>query len=72
MFVITDAWLMKHSRAAARTRDQFNVLHIPWPPPRGWKWRVIGKTITDQQKARFEMAMRSKQARAEATLDLFE
>jgi hypothetical protein len=71
MFVITDCWLMEHSRAAAWTRDQFAVLNIPWPPPRGWKWRIIGKTITDDARARFERAMRAKQARAEATLDLF-
>jgi hypothetical protein len=72
MFTITDAWLMQHqSKRAAWTADQLAAIGISWPPPRGWKWGVIGKTITDQQKARFESAMRSKQARAAATMDLF-
>jgi hypothetical protein len=48
------------------------MLNIPWPPQRGWKWKVIGREITDDQRARFERAMRAKQARAaDATLDLF-
>jgi hypothetical protein len=32
---------------------------------------VIGKTITGEQKARFELAMRARQARGAETLDLF-
>jgi hypothetical protein len=71
MFQVTNQWLMQHSRAAAWTRDQFYALNIPWPPPRGWKWRVIGTTITDDQRARFERALRSKAARGAETLDLF-
>jgi len=68
MFVVTDAWLMAHS---AWTRDQFSCIGISWPPPRGWKFDVIGKTITDQQKTRFEQALRAKKCRHDATADMF-
>jgi hypothetical protein len=72
MFVVTHAWLMQHqSRRDAWTADQLRCIGIEWPPARGWKHRAIGKTISDQQKARFEMAMRAKRARADSTLDMF-
>jgi hypothetical protein len=71
MFVITDVWLMQHSRAAAWTRDQLSCIAVEWPPQRGWKWRAIGQTISDEQKARFEKGLRAKRARGAATLDLF-
>jgi hypothetical protein len=63
---------MNHqSKRDGWTADQLRCLGIEWPPARGWKFRVIGKTISDDAKARFEMAMRSRQARASTTLDLF-
>jgi hypothetical protein len=75
MFAISDQWLREHSRAEAWTADQLRCIGIEWPPTRGWKRRVIRRTITDQQKARFEQAMRAKAARQatadSATLDLF-
>jgi hypothetical protein len=72
MFVVTDAWLRQHSRDGGWTRDQFAALGLPWMPPKGWKWTIINTTITDDQRARFERAMRAKQATAaDATLDLF-
>jgi hypothetical protein len=72
MFVITHQWLMNHkSRRNGWTADQLLSVGIQWPPPRGWMHRVIGKSITDQQKARFEMAMRAKAARTSETLNLF-
>lgn len=71
MFAISDAWLMQHSKAAAWTRDQLSCIGVEWPPPRGWKRRVIGKTISDDSRRRFERAMRSRQARWEATQDMF-
>jgi hypothetical protein len=72
MFVITHQWLMNHqSRRNSWTADQLLSIGIQWPPPRGWMHRVIGKTITEDARARFEMAMRSRQARTSTTLDLF-
>jgi hypothetical protein len=72
MFTITHQWVMLHqSRRNAWTADQLQAIGISWPPPRGWMHRVIGKTITDQQKNRFEQALRARQARADTTLDLF-
>ena len=70
MFTITEAWLIEHqSKTSAWTADQLAAIGIEWPPPRGWKHRVIGKPIIDQQKTRFEMAMRSRQARASTALE---
>lgn len=72
MFVVTHQWLMlNQSRRNGWTADQLQAINVPWPPPRGWMHSAIGKTITDQQRTRFEMAMRAKQARADSTLDLF-
>jgi hypothetical protein len=58
--------MLHQSRRDAWTADQLAAIGISWPPKHGWKHSVIGKTITAEQKARFELAMR-----AEATLDLF-
>jgi hypothetical protein len=72
VFVITMQWLEEHrSQRGAWTADQFQAIGLAWPPPRGWKRRVIGKEISDEARARFEKAMRAKAARADATLDLF-
>lgn len=73
MFTITHQWLMQHqSRRDAWTADQLAAIGISWPPAHGWKWKVIGREITDDARARFEMAMRAKRARRAATLDLFD
>jgi hypothetical protein len=53
------------------TRDQFEALSLRWMPAKGWKWKVIGTTITDDQRARFERSMRAKQPRLGATMYLF-
>jgi hypothetical protein len=72
MFTVTNAWLMQHqSRRDAWTADQLAAIGISWPPKHGWKHRVIGTTITDQQKARFEQALRARAARGAATVDMF-
>ena len=71
MFTVTDAWLRQHSRDGGWTRDQFAALGLSWMPAKGWKWQVIGTTISDEAKLRFERALRSKAARRDSTLDLF-
>ena len=72
MFIVTDQWLMAHqSKAGAWTADQLAAIGISWPPAHGWKLRVIGKEISDDARVRFEQALRAKQARADATRDLF-
>jgi hypothetical protein len=69
-FVITVAWLLEHrSSRGGWTRDQFNAIGVAWPPAHGWKRRAIGRQISDEAKARFEAALRAKQAH---TLDLFQ
>jgi hypothetical protein len=76
MFTITDIWLIEHqSKAGAWTADQLAAIGVAWPPAHGWKHRVIGLEISDDARARFEQALRAKQARevlaGSATLDLF-
>ena len=76
MFVVTESWLIEHqSKAGAWTADQLAAIGVAWPPAHGWKRTVIGKQISDDARARFEQALRAKQARqalaGSATLDLF-
>jgi hypothetical protein len=72
VFVVTHQWLMlNQSRRNAWTADQLMAIGVPWPPPRGWMHKAIGREISYAAKARFELAMRAKQVRAEATPDLF-
>jgi hypothetical protein len=71
MFTVSDQWLMKHSRAGAWTRNQFEAIGLSWPPVHGWKRDAVGRIITDTQKRRFEQALRSKAARCDSTMDLF-
>jgi hypothetical protein len=72
MFTITREWIDEHRTARGGwSADQCVALGIAWPLQSGWKRRLIGKVITDEAKARFEMGLRARQARAAATLDLF-
>ena len=76
MFVITESWLIEHqSKAGAWTADQLAAIGVAWPPAQGWKHRSIGRSISDDARARFEQALRAKAARqvlaGSATLPTF-
>ena len=78
-FTITDQWIDQHrSDRGGWTRTQIEALGESWPLQAGWRRRAIGRQISDDAKTRFEVAMhanqirmRAKQARVDATLDLF-
>jgi hypothetical protein len=71
-FTITREWIEAHrTPRGGWTRLQIEALGEPWPPPHGWRRRAVGRQITDRSRAQFELALRSRQARADATLDLF-
>jgi hypothetical protein len=74
VFTVTREWLERHrsDRGGVITKDQASAIGVGWPLVAGWKRAAIGRQITDDAKARFELAMRAKRARADATLDLFE
>jgi hypothetical protein len=72
MFTITEIWIEQHrSDRGGWTKDQCAAIGVAWPLVQGWKRAAVGRQISDAAKDRFEMAMRSRQARATATLDLF-
>jgi hypothetical protein len=72
MFTITREWIDEHRTARGGwSADQCVALGIAWPLQSGWKKRLIGRQITDEQKARFEMGLRSRQAKRAATVDMF-
>jgi hypothetical protein len=73
MPTITREWLEQHrsDRGGVITKDQASAIGVSWPLVAGWKHAAIGRQITDEAKARFEQALRSRQARASSTLDLF-
>jgi hypothetical protein len=52
---ITNDWLIEFcTERGGWTSEQFKVLGIGWPPPNGWKHRVIGKEISEGEAAKFE------------------
>ena len=65
MFKINDDWLTKFSAngLSSWTRRQMELIGIEWPQRRGWKLRVIGTTIDDEAKRRFEEIGRNRQAK---------
>lgn len=39
--------------AAAVTKEQFAALGVPFPPPKGWKSKLIGRKISEQDLQAF-------------------
>lgn len=35
------------------SREQLHILGVPWPPPSGWKKRVIGQSIPPHEAEKF-------------------
>ena len=53
--IITDTWIATHGTGAnSWTAAQLRCLGVPWPPPQGWRRRLIGTSITDEQARGFE------------------
>ena len=72
MFIVTREWIEQHrSDRGGLTRTQIEALGETWPPLHGWRRRAEGKQISDEARAQFEMALRSRQALANASLDMF-
>lgn len=68
-FYVTEQWLTAHSnKGAAWTSGQLRVLGVEWPPKRGWTRRVVGTSITKEQRAAFEQLASERQARDERRL----
>ena len=57
---LTREMIERGSHAFGYTRDQMIVLGVGWPAPRGWKYRVIGKTISERDYARFLAAKKHR------------
>lgn len=54
-FVITREWMDRFSSMnRGWTRRQLEALQVSWPPIRGWRRRMEGKTITEFQRIEFE------------------
>jgi hypothetical protein len=72
MFTVTHTWIDAHrSDRGGWTKDQCEAIGVAWPLLQGWRRAAIGRQISDEAKTRFELGLRAKQARADATLDFF-
>jgi hypothetical protein len=51
---ITEEFIaLGRSAAGGWTRVQLAALGVPWPPLKGWKATVLGKSISDGEAAAF-------------------
>lgn len=57
MFTVTDEWFKKHTRGekGTPTDDQVKLFGLSYPLAIGWKNQIVGREITDELKARFEL-----------------
>lgn len=54
---ITEEYLTRQATAKIGwNRAQLSVLGVSWPPVKGWKQSVIGKTLTEAEAVKFEQA----------------
>ena len=49
---ITKDWLVRY---APYSRDQFDILGLPFPPPANWMTAVIGKELSAEDRRDFEL-----------------
>jgi hypothetical protein len=75
VFRVTLEWVEQYAPAFAPTRDQFACLGIE-TPSKGWKQRVVGMEISEENRLRFERKLNWKQAQRHnaglSTLELFD
>lgn len=54
-FRVTESWIMEfRTSKGAWTRKQLEAIGVAWPPRQGWKLRVEGSEITEDQRQQFE------------------
>jgi 5-methylcytosine-specific restriction endonuclease McrA len=62
MFTVTREWIEKNTtKRGGYLAAQVHALGYPWPPPKGWLKRIIGKQITLEQRDAFVAGTISKQ-----------
>ena len=53
--LVTREWIFEHrTRKGAWTRAQLAAIGVSWPPISGWVSRVVGSTISEEDKRQFE------------------
>lgn len=53
--IITNDYLEQNKTPkGAWTKKQLAAIGVNWPPKKGWKKRVIGNEITEEQASKFE------------------
>jgi len=64
-FYITNTWIAAHASLDGRgwTAGQLRVLGVPWPPPKGWRRKLIGTAISDEARIGFEAIGRERRTR---------
>lgn len=68
MFKITDEWIAQHATngTVGWTAKQLRSIGVKFPPPAGWRRGAVGKTITDEQRSKFETINKKASRRIEA------
>lgn len=51
--ITNDMIVYGQSKHGGWSRDQLKLLGVDWPPAKGWKARIIGRTITQSQYEMF-------------------
>jgi hypothetical protein len=52
---VTEQWLKQHATArGGYTKCQLEIIGVGWPPPTGWKARVVGNAIGAVDAKEFE------------------
>lgn len=55
MFRITNKWIWDFRTPRGGWKaSQLRYIGVPWPPPKGWRQRAIGRLISEEAKAKFE------------------
>jgi hypothetical protein len=61
--VMTSAWIHRYAtRNRGWTKKQLAILGVAWPPRRGWLRAMVGREITEEQRAAFEHAHAQREA----------
>jgi hypothetical protein len=76
MFIVTSKWLLSNLTKTPHghiiTVDQAKIIGERFPLVAGWIDRAVGKTISEDDKQRFELRLTKKQAKRYGdTLDSF-
>lgn len=60
-FIITKDWLNKFTKGGAGiTRERASAVGLEYPVSKGWFKRLLGKSITNEQRIRFENGLSRK------------